>query len=47
MSKKKYQETDGKNVYTKIQSWAQHLKEEYKMRKWADVSELENNVDEN
>lgn len=32
--------------YTKIQSWAQHRKEEYSMRKWASNEELEKVTDE-
>jgi ribonucleoside-triphosphate reductase len=32
--------------YTKIQSWAQHRKEEYNMRKWASAEEMEKVVNE-
>ena len=38
MFSKKYLEKDGIRVYTKIKSWSDERKKEYKLRKWEGVN---------
>lgn len=34
----KYPERDGRRVYTKIKSWSDERRKEYKLRKWEPIN---------
>ena len=41
---KKYPERDGIRVYTKIKSWSDERKKEYKLRKWEPINQTSEEI---
>ncbi len=44
MSSLKYPERDGRRVYTKIKSWSDERKKEYKLRKWEPINKTTEDI---
>ena len=46
MFSQKYPERDGRRVYTKIKTWSEERKAEYKMRKWEPINKTAEEIED-